>query len=165
MPVYPFNPLPPAKTGNYQHMSYRDMAVWERFLDQYAGQVDAVAYDVALGGIEADPNDGTPAMRQAWRYSTAIKVDAVAIDGNLAVVIEVKPRAGPSAIGQALCGATLFELDNPAGYEVQPAVVTDAASPDVRYLCERLGVELYEVGYPEIEPTIRAGDAHFGAQE
>lgn|SRR5574341_560033 len=154
MPVYPFDPVPAVKSGDYPHMASRDVTVWERWLDQFGGELLGVVYDVALGGMEPPEDAGDERMKRAWRYSTAIKVDAVALAEGGTLVIEVKPRASLSAIGQALGAATMMELDNPTNYEPTPCVVTDECTPDVRYVCDQLGVVLYEVGFDESILTI-----------
>lgn len=157
MPVYAFVLTPPLKHGSYPHLTSRDIVVWERFLDQFGPSLLGVAYDVAVGGMLPPEGMGEERTRQAWRYSTAIKIDAVVLTEDLALVCEVKPRASLSAVGQALGAAELLELDNPTEKDLVPAVITDASSPDIRYVCEQLGVQLYEVGYPDPVITPLAG--------
>src|SRR5574341_1087219 len=124
MPVYPFDPVPAVKSGDYPHMASRDVTVWERWLDQFGGELLGVVYDVALGGMEPPEDAGDERMKRAWRYSTAIKVDAVALAEGGRLVI-------------------------PTNYEPTHCVVTDECTPAVRYVCGQLGVVLYEVGFDE----------------
>lgn len=156
MPVFPWRPRPLALDGDYPHMTKHDVQVWERFLRQHAAAFEAVAYDVALGGILPPDRGADDPHALMWRYSTAVRVDAVLVARDSVWVVEVKPRGSPSAIGQALCGATLWEADDPVGLDVVPAVVCATASADVRYCAEQLGVVLVEVGLPELPDALAA---------
>jgi hypothetical protein len=148
MPVYPIDWRPLLRTGDYPHMAPRDLAIWETFLDALGDQFDAVAYDVALGGFLLDPGAGSEAERLGWRYSTALKVDAVLAREGEVWCVEVKPSAGVSAIGAALCYAEMARADGFTTEEIIPAVVTDHASPDIQFCASTLGVTLIAVEAP-----------------
>ncbi|MGH8908598.1 MAG: hypothetical protein ACRD0K_19390 [Egibacteraceae bacterium] len=142
MPVYPLDWQPPIKTGRYPHMAKHDARIWEAFLDQYGGNFLAISYDVALGGSVL-PGDSLPEdERLGWQYSTAFKIDAVAQQENQVWIIEVKPGASASAIGQALCYTILAEDDSLSPLPLIPTVVTDRASADIKRCAEALGVQL-----------------------
>jgi hypothetical protein len=146
MPVYPFTPEPLVKSGHYPHFSKHDGEVWERFLDQFSASFERVVYDVALGGVAFEGGDPDDRTARAWRYATAMKVDAVLIGDGRAWAVEVRPYARAGALGNALCYAEMLEMDNPTGLDVVAAVVSDEVSPDVRWCADRLGVHLFEVG-------------------
>jgi hypothetical protein len=146
MPVYPVQWLPAVKTGHYPHMAKHDAKIWERFLDLYASELHGVAYDVALGGFVLADDVASEPERQGWRYSTALKVDAVADVGDHVWIIEVKPTAGVSAIGAALCYVVMAEADGFTDKELVAAVVTDRATEDIKHCAVELGVVVMEMG-------------------
>ena len=149
MPVYEPLVVRPVKTGHYPHMAPRDRVIWERFLDQYTPRLAGVAYDVALGGIVIDPAAGDHATRLAWQYTTALKVDAIALTQDACWVIEVRPEAGVSALGAVLCYVAMARVDTFTSRPLIPVVVTDRTSPDIQYCARELGVTLLEVGTAE----------------
>jgi len=146
MPVYEPTVVRPIASGDYPHMSKHDAVIWERFLQQYAPRIAGVAYDVALGGVVIDEALGDPASRLGWQYTTALKVDAVALLDRECWVIEVRPRANVAAIGSALCYVQMAKRDGFTSRPLVPVVVTDSTTPDIRYCAEQLGVMLLEVG-------------------
>lgn len=144
MPVYPVGWKPPLLDGDYPHMARHDARIWERFLLRNGSQFSRVAYDVALGGVRFQPDEGEEAQALGFHYSTALKVDAVAERGPVCWIIEVKPDAGVSAIGAALCYLELAQVDRFTELELVPVVVTDRTSQDIRYCAEQLGVLIVE---------------------
>jgi hypothetical protein len=148
MPVYPIDWKPLLRTGDYPHMAPRDLAIWETFLDALGDQFDSVAYDVAFGGFLLDVDAGSEAERLGWRYSTALKADAVLSREGEVWMVEVKPSAGVSAIGAALCYREMAIADGFTTDELVAAVVTDHASPDIQFCAEVLGVTLVAVEAP-----------------
>lgn len=145
MPVYPPNWRPTVLDGDYPHMAKHDARIWERFLLRYGQQFTRAAYDVALGGVLIAAVAGDERTALGYRYSTALKVDAVLERERDCWVIEVKPDAGVSAIGAALCYAELAAVDRFTHLELLPVVVTDRASEDIKYCAEQLGVIVVEV--------------------
>jgi len=148
MPVYPVSWQAVVKTGHYPHMSPRDVAIWERFLDAFAGDFSAVAYDVALGGFVADVALGTVDDRLGYQYSTALKIDAVLQREEEVWIVEVKPSGHTSALGAALAYTIVAERDGFTAFPLVPVVVTDRMSPDVKFAADALNVVVVEV--PEV---------------
>ncbi len=157
MPVYPPHIVHPVKTGRYRHMAKNDAPLWERFLDQYALQLRGVAYDVALGGVVLSPEMGDESYRLGWQYQTAMKIDALALLDDAAWVIEVRPMARASALGNALAYRAMLARDGFTHLPLVPTVVTDHASADVRYCAQELGVQIIEV--PDPAPAGQDGPA------
>ncbi len=138
----PVEKFPPRKFGNYPNMARRDAVIWERFLDTFGADFAAFSYNVALGGQEPTGGDLTDEERQGWKYVTSVKIDAVGWKPDETWVIEVKPNAGLSAIGQALGYTLLGERDGLTDLPIIPVVVTDNSSPDVIYVAQQLGVDV-----------------------
>jgi hypothetical protein len=143
--VYPPVWMPAASRGRYSHMAKRDAAVWEAFLLDFADRFDAFAYDVALGGITLDVPEMTDDERLGWQYSTALRIDAVAKEGDRYWIIEVRPDAGVSALGAALCYTMVAEREQALPGELAPAIVCNYIQPDVLWACQQLGVQVFTV--------------------
>jgi hypothetical protein len=160
MPVYPVVIHEPALVGNYPHMARRDTVVWERFLKAVGPLFVGFAYDVALGGIEPTDATLTPAEVQGWRYNTAAKIDAVGFRREECWVIEVKPSASLSALGQVLGYLILAEREPFTDLPLVPVIVTDYASADVKYVAATLGIDVLD--FPE-EPALVEGRPELSA--
>jgi hypothetical protein len=145
MPVYPLEWMLPQERGSYPHMAKNDAVLWERFMDAYGGNYNRFAYDVALGGFKPDPAAGDEATRLGYQYATALKIDAVGERPDDVWIIEVRPHAGVSAVGAALCYQLLAGVDKFTDKPLVACVLTDRASPDIRYCCEALEVVLIEM--------------------
>lgn len=152
MPVYPVEFTPPELRGSYPHMSRRDTPLWERYLRLYAHQWFGFAYDVALGGLDVQADDVSAEERKGWAYSTAEKIDVVANRGDEHWLIEVKPNARASAVGQVLCYLLLANREPWTSLPLVPCVLTDNMSPDVRWCAEQLGVQVILLPEPLDQP-------------
>lgn len=144
-PVYPVTQEQPALTGNYPHMARRDAPIWERFLQSQGARFTGVAYDVALGGVVPEGADEKDETVIGWRYSTAVKIDAVLFSPSEAWIVEVKPNASLSAIGQVLGYMLLAELDQFTSLALIPTIITDNLSADVRYVADQLNIQVIVV--------------------
>ena len=145
MSVYPPEWRLASDRGDYPHMAKNDAVLWERFLDEYGPNFLRFAYDVALGGVLADVATVDAATRTGFQYSTALKIDALGERVDDLWVIEVRPSAGVSALGAALCYTVLASADPLATKPLFPVVVTDRCSADIQLCAEALEVLVIEL--------------------
>lgn len=143
--VYPLEWKLATDRGDYPHMAKNDAVLWERFLDAYGPYFLRFAYDVALGGFLPAGDDADRDTRVGYQYSSALKIDALGERTDDLWVIEVRPRAGVSSIGAALCYTVHASLDPLAVKPLQPVVVTDLCSPDIQLCAEALEVLVIEL--------------------
>jgi hypothetical protein len=143
--VYPAVWLPHSGRGPYRHMAKRDATVWEGFLKLYPDRFDAFAYDCALGGVITTSDDTTEADRLGWQYSTALKIDAVAKEGDRYFILEVRPEATVSALGAALSYVLVADREEAFPGPLASGVVCNSMQPDVLWCCQKLGVEVFFV--------------------
>lgn len=129
--------------GLYRHMARRDADLWERWLARHALEWEAVAYDVALGGIEPTTPGVSEQDVQMWRYLTAMKVDALLRRAGEYTLVEVRPEASVSALGAAVCYRLLLGRDHPDLVPVSAVVLTEAASADLRYCAAELDITIW----------------------
>lgn len=126
----------------YPHMSVADTAIWNRFISKYPEAYERVQYDFHVG----DPPPFNPLMddgtdtNQDMLYKS--RIDVIGHIGGNVDIIELKPRAGASAIGQVRGYKALYERDEEKTGAVNLVIITDTEMPNMRYLCEQEGVKL-----------------------
>jgi hypothetical protein len=137
--------LPFGKRNNYPHMKPYDVAIWERFMLAFPDVYDHCIYDCPVGaGSQFDPtvNDENGAdLYDLYRR----KIDVVGFKDNQIDIIEVKPQAGTSALGQVVGYRELYIRDEKPAVFPKAVIVTDRLLPDMDMLAARLGVQIVVV--------------------
>lgn len=133
---------PYEKRYKYPHMAPLDVAIWERFITANPDIFDVVSYDVPVGdGASFDtvvnPETGGDVGKLYQR-----KIDVVGRKNGIFFVVEVKPRASTSAIGQVKGYVTLFKRDYTIHESVVPIIVTDELLPEMEFLAKGEGVQI-----------------------
>ena len=137
--------FPAEKLFRYPHMFALDIAIWERFLDAYAGDFTGFDYDVKVGsGTEPVPDLGPEYVRMQGILSK-YRIDVVGYKPGAIYIIETKPEAGTIAIGQIETYTRLYARDFKPSEQVIGCIVTDRELPDMRYLTTQKNVEYYIV--------------------
>lgn len=136
---------PPNWRGHFPQLSLEDRLIWARFLDKYADDYDAYAYDVAVGGLDCDDPDLPEALRRQWRYCTAKRIDVLAVHHDRPTIIEVRYQAGTSAVGALLVYRFLFHELNPDCPNPPLRLLTDHIAPDTRRAASALGIDVLEL--------------------
>jgi len=127
---------------NYPHMFPRDIAIWKRFIAKYGEEYDHFDYDIKVGeGGEPDPS-WNEKIREMQETLSKKRIDVVGHKATKTEIIEVKPDASCSAIGQALAYAALYGKENPGAKHIIPVIVTSRKIPDMDYLCSQFGIRL-----------------------
>lgn len=126
-------------------MKPADINIWESFIEKYPNAYKSCLYDFAVG----DPppfnplgNDGED-LNQDALYR--LKIDVVGRTDGQIDIIEVKPNAGPSAIGQVKGYKALFIRDEQPKEKVNMVIITDKLRPNIEYLCKQEGVSIIAV--------------------
>lgn len=131
--------FPPEKLAKYPHMFPADIEIWERFLERYGQYYKAFAYDVKVGVGRKPLPHWEPEIQRMYLTLTKKRIDAVGFQNEFVDIIEVKPNAGPSAVGQVITYKLLFEREYSTTKEVRAMIVTDREVPDMNELAGRLG--------------------------
>ena len=126
-------------------MGPEDTKVWKRFIQMYPEAYDTVDYDVKVGTVPAFVTRDEQAIGGNIKDLYLRKIDVVAFAGDRIDVIEVKPIAGFSAIGQIL-GYMMHWSEEHGNVAQARAVIVCASAPlDVHLLAEQNGVEIITV--------------------
>lgn len=138
--------FPFTKLAAYPHMAPRDVTIWNQYIDLVPAAYVTVDYDTKLGTggltlaeIQKDVYKQNIASLQKFR----IDVVGFKADGTIDC-IEVRPRAGLSAIGSALGYCHFLSVLYP-GSKCTPVILTDRAQSDIATLCQQFGVRLIEI--------------------
>lgn len=129
----------------YPHMAPNDTAIWTRFIHQYPKAYIKVAYDVAVGeGANFDTVVNKETGGDVGKLYQR-KIDVLARTDEGYDLIEVKPRASTSALGQVKNYWRLLGRDLPGLGTVRPVIVTDILVPEMQYLADIEGVKIVVV--------------------
>ena len=115
----------------YPHLLPHERRIWKRFVDNPPFPIDRAEYDVRLGeGMPINP-EWPPAIQHMARVLTQKRVDVIVQSGSEWWLIEIKRRAGFSALGQLLGYAILWIDKYPARPSPRLAVVCESLQPDL----------------------------------
>lgn len=126
-----------------------DRDVWTRFLEAEAFPIAEVWYDVHVGEGLRLPAEAPLIDKKISSALYEKRADVVCrVEGNLWVV-EVKPKADMTALGQIITYRELFILKyRPAG-SVLGVVVCDQVDDDLLFIFEAVGVIVISNEYSE----------------
>ncbi len=134
--------FPPEKLHKYPHLMVNDVAIWERYLEKYAQGWDSFEYDVRVGEGQ-QPNPEHPENIQLMAVALSEKrIDVVGRMRGKAVIIEVKPSAMLSAVGQLISYQILYEERYPEAGRTELMIVTDRIGPDLEHLCKKFRISI-----------------------
>ncbi len=132
--------VPYGKLASYPHMKPADAVIWERFIEKYPDEYDEVIYDLNVGAGYADLGDHPQEVQGDYRILTQKKIDVVAFKDDYVDIIEIKPDASMSALGQAIGYVKLYLGYRDPKAEAYATVITDRLKPDMAHLAAHLGV-------------------------
>lgn len=126
--------FPFALRANYPHMKPADVAIWEAYIRAHPDAYEQAQYDVEVGsGPEFDTVVNAETGGSAEKLYKR-KIDVVAHGADGIDIIEVKPNAGPSALGQVQAYRRLYVRDFMTARQVHAVVLTDIIGRDMREL-------------------------------
>lgn len=126
----------------YPHMKPYDRAIWERFIEANPDKFIKVAYDVCVGtGSPANPIVSEQTGGDVYKLYQR-KIDVVAFDDKATHIIELKPEAGPSSVGQVLFYKMLFVEDFKPEFIPRCVIITDKLLPGMARFAELYDVNI-----------------------
>lgn len=135
-------PYPYERLIKYPGMRPLDQIIWEQYIIKHPHAFHTVYYDIHIGEPSTDKREETEMRRTgAWEVSQWC-VDVIGVSDDLTAVIEVKPAARASAIGQALAYRALLVEANMLSGNVVPMILTDELLPITERACRLLGVHV-----------------------
>ena len=127
------------------HMRPSEVALFYRFLDSNPLPEATYRFDFRLGqGMTIDP-DWPPEIARMARALTQRRVDVLATTPAGSWVLEIKERAGPSAVGQLLTYRELYMLQERPRQAPRLGIIADRNSYDMHAVYALFGIELFLV--------------------
>lgn len=127
---------------NFPGMLPREILVFKSWLRLHEAEYDRFEYNVRLGeGHDPGPQFPAEARRMAIMNSQK-RVDAVGWKSDQPTLIEVKDRAGFSAIGQIVGYDALWRHQNPTSAAPKLILVCNRFANDILQVLQRQGIEL-----------------------
>lgn len=126
--------------GPFVHMSMQEKAIWLRFLQAGGDRFRPFHYDVRVGdGLQMPPGSSGYDIRAA-RALTTKRIDVIYFTGAVHVIVEVKVRAGTTAVGELITYRDLYMKTPGFSGEVAMLLVTDKLQPDMASVLESTGI-------------------------
>ena len=122
--------LPYRTRRKYTHMVGDESKVWNRFIVKFPGRFDTVDYDFRVGEGMPYQDDWEDNIRRMVTALTQKRIDVVGWNGDRPTIIEVKVRAGLSALGQILGYVALFKLELPKINFPRAMIVCEVTTAD-----------------------------------
>lgn len=132
--------------GPFVHMAPLDKSIWVRYLMQGGEQFAPFTYDLRVGnGVKMPPGTDAMGLRIAHVLTTK-RIDVLCFVDQRPRIIEVKQRAGLSAVGQLIGYRDLYHRQFPEQPIPEMFLVTDILQPDMRPVLLQSNIQYYEVG-------------------
>jgi len=128
-------------------MMPNDITVWELFLTANPVRFDRLEYDVHVGKGYGYDEDSPDWHVRLTRGLTQFRIDVVGWISSEPTIIEVKPYAGLSTLGQLLGYRFFFIREIHTPILPHLLAVTDQTTQDMRVLFTEYDIELAEVGF------------------
>lgn len=121
--------------------SSEDLPLWMAFKNELEQKYDLIEYSVRLHGQKLPPSED-PVYAGMWEKITARRIDAVAHTTDRIDIIEFRPFAGPSAIGQLLMYKTLYEMEVKPTKPIKLILITDLITDHILLTAKAAGIEV-----------------------
>lgn len=129
----------------YPNMREQETLIWERFLAQYPDAYDEVIYNLKLGDGADIPEGTAENIARDFKQLTQHKIDVVGFKGSQVDIIELKPYAGVSAIGQVIGYRDLYTAHIDPTANPNLVVITDVLRADTKTIADKQGIKLIVV--------------------
>jgi hypothetical protein len=126
-------------------LSSQDIALWYRWHKIFGEFYDAFYFNVLLGQPPIPSEYWDVELEEFIYQSYSLRPDVVGEKKDFWEIFEIRPNAGPGAIGSVLTYATLWEANPPDERPLKKSLITDAADINLRYVADRFGITIYVV--------------------
>jgi hypothetical protein len=131
-----------AERLKYPGMLPREIIIMRNWLKLHEAEYDRFAFNIRIGAGHDPGPVHEDNIRQMAIQNTQKRIDAVAYSGTGVTLIEVKDRAGFSAVGQLVGYDALWRQDHPTDPEPKLLLVCNRFVQDILPLLTRQHIEL-----------------------
>ena len=135
--------IPYEKLLRYPHLSPQEKEIWDRFIEKNPQFFTEVIYDARVGEGRDYSDYPEDKIREDLEHLSKKRIDVVGFTDDVIYVIEIRPKANLSAIGNAWGLAELFRDVASVDKVIIPAILTDEKLPDMEAVCSRMAVKLF----------------------
>jgi hypothetical protein len=147
----------PAQTLQAERLKYpgllpREIIVLRAWLRLHESEYDRFDFNYRVGtGFDPGPSISA-SIRQMAIDNSKKRIDAVGYQGNSVTLIEVKDRAGFSAVGQLVGYLHLWQVEHPTDAAPRLLLVVNRTQQDIGLVAARAGIalELVEANFSEL---------------
>lgn len=132
----------PVVRAKYAHMLPEDHATWTAFLESEQNILDEVWYDVHVGAPMDIPKDSPNYMKAVVEGVSRKRIDVVGRKGYRLFIIEVKPFANMTAIGQVVTYAKLFNKEFTIFPTAAAMIVATRCDRDILDIAESMNIKI-----------------------
>ncbi len=129
----------------YPRMSPKDVDIWKRFLMEHQDMFNSFDYDFPVGSGEDPGPKFEPNLRKDFIDLTKKRIDVVGYKNGEPTIIEIKPRASSTALGQLLTYKTLFIDSHPSFQTVPLMVITEFINTEDRTIFDSNNIQIFVV--------------------
>ena len=144
------------KPRKFYHMLPEDRAIWRRFLEYFEDQFELYIYDHLVGPrYDWGEFELPPGVEKLAERLYALRIDVLAMREGETWVVEVKPLAGLSALGQVLAYDYYIRRQEEVTPFVGRMIVTDYVRHYMPQLWAKYGIWVVVLpgdGPPEVSP-------------
>lgn len=136
----------------YPGLLPREIIVLRAWLRLHENEYDRFDYNVRIGtGFDPGPTV-SDSIRQMAIVNSQKRIDAVAYKGNTVTLIEVKDRAGFSAVGQLVGYLHMWQAQYPDQARPRLLLVANRLQDDIPLVASGAGIEidLVEADFSEL---------------
>ena len=126
----------------YPNLREGETFIWDRFLVAFPDAYDEVIYNLHLGKGAEIPAGTEENIARDFKLLTQYKIDVVGFNKNQIDIIEIKPYAGASAIGQVISYQKLYIEHIDPNARPNLVIITDQMRPDTELLAKQLNIKI-----------------------
>ncbi len=130
------------KFSFYPNVRAAETLIWDRFIDKFPDAYDSVDYNVKVGEGADIPEGTQPNIAGGFKQLTQHKIDVVGHKDGKVEIIELKPYAGATAVGQVIGYRDLYVHHIDPTAKPSLAIITDTERPDTKLICQKQGIKL-----------------------
>ena len=119
--------------------------IFRRWLPANEEKYDRYEFDVHVGGGAHPHVDLNDPVATGYKRLTQKRIDVLAYKGNEITIIEVRPWANQTALGNLMAYRLLYIADFKPAVDIKLALITNNIRPDDAYIFHASGVDVYVV--------------------
>lgn len=139
----------PIVMPHYPHMLLEDRRIWTEFLKSEVVEIKEVWYDVHVGKAVVLPLGASDMQQRISDGITRKRIDVVCHVGEVFWVVEIKPRAGMTALGQVLTYVRLFTIEFGMTELAQAVIICEEVDEDLLYEFKEFDVLVFVAKWKE----------------